>query len=241
VFFSFQIYCDFSGYSDIAVGTARLFGFKLVINFRYPFFSRDIAELWRRWHISLTTWFRDYVYIPLGGSQGSIAMTLRNVLLVFLLSGLWHGARWTFVVWGALHASYFMYLLVRGKNRRYLDDAAAGKTFPSASEFVAILNTFLLFSVAVVVFRSPTLADALAYIVRMVTPGSFFSVPVNVYLPSLVMLTMFIVFEWMHRTREFPLSKPDWPAPVKYLTYFGLIYWMIIVADDGAEFIYFQF
>jgi alginate O-acetyltransferase complex protein AlgI len=148
VFFAFQIYCDFSGYSDIAIGIARLFGFSLVANFRYPYFARDIAEFWRRWHMSLTTWFRDYLYIPLGGSRGSVAMMLRNVSLVFLLSGLWHGANWTFIIWGALHALYFMPLVVRGKNRRYLDDAAVGSSWPSRVECAAMLTTFFATCVA---------------------------------------------------------------------------------------------
>jgi alginate O-acetyltransferase complex protein AlgI len=241
VFFAFQIYCDFSGYSDIAIGIARLFGFSLVANFRYPYFARDIAEFWRRWHMSLTTWFRDYLYIPLGGSRGSVAMTLRNVSLVFLLSGLWHGANWTFIIWGALHALYFMPLVVRGKNRRYLDDAAVGSSWPSAVEFVAMLATFSVTCVAWVFFRAPTVSDALAYLQRMVAPGSFFAAPVSVYLPSIAMLTAFVIFEWIHRTLSFPLARPGWPAPVRYLAYFGLIYWMMLVSKDGAEFIYFQF
>ncbi|MBK6344070.1 MAG: MBOAT family protein, partial [Flavobacteriales bacterium] len=106
--FSFQIYCDFSGYSDIAVGCARLFGFDLMRNFAYPYFSRDIAEFWRRWHISLSSWFRDYVYVPLGGSRGRLGATMRNTLIIFIISGFWHGANWTFICWGAVHALYFM-------------------------------------------------------------------------------------------------------------------------------------
>ncbi len=241
VFFAFQIYCDFSGYSDIAVGIARLFGFSLVTNFRYPYFARDIAEFWRRWHMSLTTWFRDYLYIPLGGSRGSVAMTLRNVSLVFLLSGLWHGANWTFIIWGALHALYFIPLVVRGKNRRYLDDAAARSSWPSGTEFAAILTTFSVTCVAWVFFRASTVSDALAYLLRMVAPGNFLATSISVYLPSIALLAAFVIFEWIHRTMPFPLSRPGWPKPVRYLAYFALIYWMILVSKDGAEFIYFQF
>ena len=168
-------------------------------------------------------------------------MTLRNVSLVFLLSGLWHGASWTFVIWGALHSLYFMPLVVRGKNRRYLDDVAVGYLWPSGVEFASIFATFSLTCIAWVFFRAPTVGDALVYLQRMVAPGSFFGTPISIYLPSLAMLAAFVSFEWIHRTLEFPLSRPGWPVPIKYLVYFGLIYWMIVVSKDGTEFIYFQF
>ena len=124
VFFAFQIYGDFSGYSDIAIGTARLFGFSLMQNFAFPYFSRDTAEFWRRWHISLSTWFRDYLYIPLGGSRGSLALKVRNTFIIFVVSGFWHGANWTFIVWGALNALYFLPLLLARKNRTHFGPVA---------------------------------------------------------------------------------------------------------------------
>jgi D-alanyl-lipoteichoic acid acyltransferase DltB (MBOAT superfamily) len=124
VLFAFQIYGDFSGYSDIAIGTARLFGFQLMTNFAFPYFSRDIAEFWRRWHISLSTWFRDYLYIPLGGSRVRRSLQVRNVLIIFLVSGFWHGANWTFIIWGALHALFFLPLLIFKLNRKYLENDA---------------------------------------------------------------------------------------------------------------------
>lgn len=142
IFFTFQIYCDFSGYSDIAIGTARLFGFDLMRNFSFPYFSRDIAEFWRRWHISLSTWFRDYVYIPLGGSKGGTWMKVRNTFIIFLLSGFWHGANWTFIAWGALNAMYFLPLLLTQNNRANLDIVAQGKNVPSFREFSSMLVTF---------------------------------------------------------------------------------------------------
>ena len=126
LFFTFQIYGDFSGYSDIAIGTARLFGFSLMRNFNYPYFSRDIAEFWRRWHISLSSWFRDYLYIPLGGSQGGMWMKVRNTFIIFLVSGFWHGANWTFIVWGLLNAIYFLPLLLQNKNRSNLGEIEMG-------------------------------------------------------------------------------------------------------------------
>jgi alginate O-acetyltransferase complex protein AlgI len=130
IFFSFQIYGDFSGYSDIALGTARLFGIELLRNFAFPYFSRDIAEFWRRWHISLSNWFRDYLYIPLGGSKGGIWMKVRNTFIIFLVSGFWHGANWTFIAWGALNAIYFMPLLLLNKNRENVDIVAHDSHFP---------------------------------------------------------------------------------------------------------------
>ena len=142
LFFTFQIYGDFSGYSDIAIGTARLFGFDLMRNFNFPYFSRDIAEFWRRWHISLSTWFRDYLYIPLGGSRGSRLMIIRNTFIIFIVSGFWHGANWTFIVWGALHAIYFLPLLLTNRNRTYLGVVAEGKILPSVRELLLMMSTF---------------------------------------------------------------------------------------------------
>ena len=135
LFFTFQIYGDFSGYSDIAIGTSRLFGFDIMRNFAFPYFSRDIAEFWRRWHISLSTWFRDYLYIPLGGSKGGTWMKVRNTFIIFIVSGFWHGANWTFIIWGALNAIYFLPLLLLNKNRQYLEIVAHGKYVPTLKEF----------------------------------------------------------------------------------------------------------
>jgi D-alanyl-lipoteichoic acid acyltransferase DltB (MBOAT superfamily) len=142
ILFAFQIYGDFSGYSDIAIGTARLFGFNLMRNFAFPYFSRDIAEFWRRWHISLSTWFRDYLYIPLGGSRGNTANKIRNIFIIFIVSGFWHGANWTFIVWGALNAIYFLPLLLLNQNRKNLEIVAKNRLLPSLKDFFSILMTF---------------------------------------------------------------------------------------------------
>jgi D-alanyl-lipoteichoic acid acyltransferase DltB (MBOAT superfamily) len=152
VFFAFQIYGDFSGYSDIAIGTARLFGFNLMQNFAYPYFSRDIAEFWRRWHISLSTWFRDYLYIPLGGSRGGTWMKVRNTFIIFIVSGFWHGANWTFIVWGALNAIYFLPLLLTKKNRQNMEVVAENSFLPSLKEFGQMTVTFALTIIAWVFF-----------------------------------------------------------------------------------------
>ncbi len=164
VLFAFQIYGDFSGYSDIAIGTARLFGFNLMRNFAFPYFSRDIAEFWRRWHISLSSWFRDYVYIPLGGSRGSTWMKVRNTLIIFLVSGFWHGANWTFVFWGLLHALFFMPLLIIKRNRKNVDQVAGKSFFPTLIETFQMLVTFLLTTLAWVFFRAENIKHAFLYL-----------------------------------------------------------------------------
>ena len=160
IFFSFQIYGDFSGYSDIAIGTAKLFGIRLMKNFNVPYFSRDIAEFWRRWHISLTTWFRDYLYIPLGGSRCSKAKVVRNTFVIFLVSGLWHGANWTFVVWGAFHALLFLPLILMGKNRTHRDTVAADRVLPTLKECGQMLLTFILATIGWVIFRAESITAA---------------------------------------------------------------------------------
>ena len=144
IFFTFQIYCDFSGYSDMAIGMSRLFGFNLMKNFAFPYFSRDIAEFWRRWHISLSTWFRDYLYIPLGGSKGSLLTIVRNTFIIFLVSGFWHGANWTFIIWGFLNALYFLPLLLVKRNRRNLDIVAENRVLPTIKELLSMLTTLFL-------------------------------------------------------------------------------------------------
>ena len=164
IFFTFQIYGDFSGYSDIAIGTSRLFGFDLKQNFATPYFSRDIAEFWRRWHISLSTWFRDYLYIPLGGSRGGTWMKVRNTFAIFLVSGFWHGANWTFIIWGALNAIYFLPLLLTNNNRKNLGVVAEGKLLPSIRELFAMLTTFTLTVFAWIFFRAENIGHAFSYI-----------------------------------------------------------------------------
>ncbi|NNK81360.1 MAG: MBOAT family protein, partial [Flavobacteriales bacterium] len=166
--FAFQIYGDFSGYSDIAIGTARLFGFNLMQNFAFPYFSRDIAEFWRRWHISLSTWFRDYLYIPLGGSRGSTLIKVRNVLIIFLVSGFWHGANWTFIAWGGINALYFLPVLLTKRNRKNTDTVAQGRLLPSLTELFQMLITFVLTLIAWIFFRADSVSIAFQYIETMI-------------------------------------------------------------------------
>jgi len=167
VLFAFQIYGDFSGYSDIALGTARLFGFDLLRNFSYPYFSRDIAEFWRRWHISLSSWFRDYLYIPLGGSKGGNWMRIRNTFIIFIVSGFWHGANWTFIIWGFLNALFIMPSIILKTNRNNLNIVAEGRLFPNFREIIQLIITFSLACFAWIFFRSASVTDAFSYIGRL--------------------------------------------------------------------------
>ncbi|MBK8550716.1 MAG: MBOAT family protein [Ignavibacteria bacterium] len=241
-FFAFQIYCDFSGYSDIAIGSARLFGFSLMRNFAYPYFSRDIAEFWRRWHISLSTWFRDYVYIPLGGTKVRRHIQIRNILIVFLISGFWHGASWTFIAWGLLNALYFLPLLIFGKHRSNINTAAEGKLLPSPVEFIQISLTFLLTSIAWIFFRSKSLSDSFAYISGIFSK-SLFTVP-EVFPKSFIAIIMaFVLVEWLQRDKQHALHVESLKIPRLAVWGFYLILILIIFLYGGTQqqFIYFQF
>lgn len=242
VFFAFQIYGDFSGYSDIAIGTARLFGFELKQNFAFPYFSRDIAEYWRRWHISLTTWFRDYLYIPLGGSRVSNMKTVRNVCIIFLISGFWHGANWTFLVWGGLNALYFIPLLLTDRNRNHLDTVAAKRLFPSAKEILQITSTFGLTVLAWIFFRADSLSHAKLYLSGLFRP-SLFSVPsIN---PTSVWLSLAAVIfvEWIHREQQHGLQfLPNaLPQSLRWSVYVVLFLAIALHTGNSSPFIYFQF
>ena len=238
--FTFQIYGDFSGYSDIAIGTAKLFGIKLKRNFNVPYFSRDIAEFWRRWHISLTTWFRDYLYIPLGGSRVSKAKVVRNTFIIFLVSGLWHGANWTFVVWGAYHALLFLPLILLGKNRRYTNIVAEGHLLPSFKEFVQMLMTFVFAVFGWIIFRSENISQSFEYISN-IFQRDLITVPHIPGITSLFILVM-LVTEWLTRTKEHGLSieciKQHW---LRITIYYILIFCIIFYSSESEAFIYFQF
>lgn len=241
VYFAFQIYGDFSGYSDIALGTSKLFGIDLLKNFNYPYFSRDIAEFWRRWHISLSSWFRDYLYIPLGGSQGGMWMKIRNTFIIFLVSGFWHGANWTFIVWGFLNAIYFLPLLLQNKNRSNLDDIEMGWDINSIKTVFNILGTFVLTTVAWIFFRAKSISEALGYIQKMVTDFHFdlqYLSNQRYNFELLLLVIVFVFVEWFNRSKIEPLSgKASW---VK-LTLAIMAILALGVYSDYKEFIYFQF
>lgn len=239
--FAFQIYCDFSGYSDIALGTARLFSFELTRNFATPYFSRDIAEFWRRWHITLNTWFRDYVYIPLGGSKGSTARTVLNILIVFLLSGLWHGANWTYLCWGTINALLFLPIMLTGRNRLNVGVVAENSIFPSLIDLFKIGITFSTTVVAWVFFRANTVEQAL-HMLEGMTNLSGGSPSLEVSKWTLASIGILLLVEWFQRSREHGLDVAHLKAWQRRSTY-GLVFLLIFFLGrfSGQDFIYFQF
>ncbi|GAA4282091.1 MBOAT family O-acyltransferase [Gaetbulibacter aestuarii] len=239
IFFAFQIYGDFSGYSDIAIGTARLFGFNLMQNFAFPYFSRDIAEFWRRWHISLSTWFRDYVYIPLGGSRGGTWMKVKNTFIIFIVSGFWHGANWTFIVWGALNAFYFLPLLLRNKNRVHLDVVSVGKFGMAPKVVIQIGTTFFLTIIAWVFFRAANVVEALQYLHKMFSK-SLMSIPL-IDLKPLVFILFLVVVEWFQRHKQHGLEFSKMKMYLRWSVYVFILGLILIFGAKSQSFIYFQF
>lgn len=242
IFFTFQIYGDFSGYSDIAIGTSRLFGFDLMKNFAFPYFSRDIAEFWRRWHISLSTWFRDYLYIPLGGSKGGTVMKIRNTFIIFLVSGFWHGANWTFIAWGALNAIYFLPLLLRQKNRQNLEIVAQGKHLPTIKEFSNVALTFVLIVFAWIFFRADNISHAINYIINIFS-SSFFTIPEIIPKTPILLIILFSLIEWQGREHQYAISNLGfrWKKPLRWAMYYSIILALFYFGGKEQEFIYFQF
>lgn len=256
VLFAVQIYGDFSGYSDIAIGSAKLFGIKLMRNFNVPYFSRDIAEFWRRWHISLTTWFRDYIYIPLGGSRPTIpegtrhpeaykrAIIVRNTFVIFLLSGFWHGANWTFVLWGAYHAFLFMPLILLGKNRRFRNTVAEGHALPTWRETLQLLITFLLVVFGWIIFRAPNITAFGEYVNAMFN-SSLLTMPYTInptyILPMPFILILLLCMEWYNRERVHGLDIAHWPIAIRWCCYLLVGAFVLLFAGDIQTFIYFQF
>lgn len=245
IFFTFQIYGDFSGYSDIALGSSKLLGIKLLRNFNYPYFSRDIAEFWRRWHISLSSWFKDYLYIPLGGSHGGTWMRVRNTFIIFLVSGFWHGANWTFIIWGGLHALYIMPSIIIKTNRKHVDIVANNSFFPSFRELFNMGITFILVVLGWIFFRAEDVHHAFSYIIRM-----FQTYNISIGYPKKLLygdfkiiffIFIMIVMEWLMRRREYPLKIGDKNKIVRWSLYIIFILIIIWYAGDQEEFIYFQF
>ncbi len=242
LFFTFQIYGDFSGYSDIALGVSRLLGIELLKNFSFPYFSRDIAEFWRRWHISLSSWFKDYLYIPLGGSKGGKWMQVRNTFIIFIVSGFWHGANWTFIVWGLLNAIYFLPLLLFNKNRDNLQIVAFDKSLPSFKEFISILFTFGLTVFAWIFFRATNLQHAYSYISRIFCK-KIFSLPEIRPTFLLLLLVFFIIIEWIGRKNNYALERLGFQfnKAFRWSLYLVLLVLLFIFGAKEQQFIYFQF
>jgi len=247
LFFAFQIYGDFSGYSDIAIGTARLFGFELKTNFSYPYFSRDVAEFWRRWHISLSSWFRDYLYIPLGGNRGNKIQTIRNILIVFLVSGFWHGANWTFIFWGLLHALFFIPLFLRKKNHNHLDIVAPDRILPSIKDLLKILFTFFLITLGWVFFRAESLPEAFDYLSiifssSIVEKPYAFGIGVEKILIAGFGIFGMIIIEWFGRKKECPIwIENTQPQLVQWIVCYLMSMIVFLFGGPSTEFIYFQF
>lgn len=246
VLFAFQIYADFSGYSDIAIGCARLFGIELTTNFKVPYFSRSIREYWRRWHITLMNWFTEYVYFPLGGSHGSKARTIINTIIVFALSGLWHGANWTYVVWGLYNAVLFIPLIITGRGR-YKDTVAAGKKLPSLKEAGLILITFALAAFGLEIFRAPSMSDFFGFMSTMFSPSLFevaFGDKIKVALANCALM---LIVEWIYREKPFALDFGTSPQgilryrAVRWTIYIVLFVYTVIMSGLHSNFIYFQF
>ena len=245
--FSFQIYADFSGYTDIALGTAKLFGFELLSNFKFPYFSRDIAEFWRRWHISLSSWFRDYLYIPLGGSKNGKLIAVRNTFIIFLVSGFWHGANWNFIVWGGIHACGFLPLLLLNRNRRHVAGVVAvDKKLPTLFELWQMIYTFSFVTFAWIFFRIHSLSTGASYVKRIIVdsiqyPQQYFHKPQGISI--LLFATPLILVDWWFRRDERHLRVIKNPV-IRFVIYWALILACIYafkVDDNGNNFIYFQF
>lgn len=239
--FAFQIYGDFSGYSDIAIGIGRLLGFRLMKNFAFPYFSRDIAEFWRRWHISLSTWFRDYLYIPIGGSRGSRINQMRNILVVFLVSGFWHGANWTFVVWGALNAIYFFPLFLANKNRKNLGEISSSGFKAKVRMFLGIGFTFFITCLAWVFFRSENIHQAFVILGKIFSNSIFDAL--NIEYEILILVVLFVIWEWLNRNKAYGIEIIDAIKfkAIRWGFYYLLIAMIVIFANNSEEFIYFQF
>jgi alginate O-acetyltransferase complex protein AlgI len=242
--FSFQIYGDFSGYSDIAIGTAKLFGFELLSNFKFPYFSRDIAEFWRRWHISLSSWFRDYLYIPLGGSKQGKLKAVRNTFIIFLVSGFWHGANWTFIVWGFIHACGFLPLLLLNRNRKYSNEVVAyERTLPNLKELFQMASTFTFVTIAWVFFRARSIGLAFGYLKHIF--GSLYKHPAQFFLLSggkmiFVYIIPLVIVDWWLRRDERRLKATD-NRYVNLFIYYLLFYLSVSLMGGNSTFIYFQF
>lgn len=242
IFFAFQIYGDFSGYSDIALGSARLFGIELLKNFNFPYFSRDIAEFWRRWHISLSSWFKDYLYIPLGGSKGGMWMRVRNTFIIFLVSGFWHGANWTFIFWGLLNALFIMPSIMLSTNRTNLEVVAYDRKYPNLKELISIIITFTLTVFAWIFFRATSLTQAFGYIKGILTN----KVGIEHFVLKgdlIILIIFFFLIEWTGRRDNFAIEKfiVKWKPVYRYIFYLILIFCLFWFGGKEQQFIYFDF
>lgn len=246
IFFTFQIYCDFSGYSDIAIGTALILGFRLMTNFRRPYLATSIREFWQRWHISLSTWFRDYLYIPLGGNRVVKWRWYYNLFITFLISGLWHGANWTFIIWGALHGLYLVFgILTKNMEKKYFPDFAAKN--PTISYLYNVIATFVLVVIAWIFFRANNISDAFVILNKMFT-GQYFNVPVNLFqfridfVLSFILIGFLLVFEIFDEKFKLSQQLVKLPTLVKWVLLVLVIMSIAVIGKwNEVDFLYFQF
>lgn len=243
-FYTIQIYADFSGYSDMALGVSRFFGFELKPNFHYPYFSRNIAEFWRRWHMSLMTWFRDYLYIPLGGNRCSTSKRVRNTFIIFLLSGFWHGASWTFILWGAIHAAFFLPLLYLGAKKEK-DIVANDAILPSRSELKAMILTFVMVMFGWLFFRAPDITTAFCWLGNILNPMTWIlkfpsKLPREFGLAIGTLVIMFVI-EWINRRCEFGLARLPKNRYLRWLCYVVIAEFVLFGAPQSQSFLYFNF
>lgn len=239
VLFAFQIYGDFSGYSDIAIGTGKLFGIRLMRNFNLPYFSRSVAEFWKRWHISLNTWFVDYVYIPLGGSREGKWKAVRNTFVIFLLSGLWHGANWTYVTWGLYHAALFLPLLVFNKKRKFNDTVAEGRRMPTLKELCQVFVTFILVVIGWIIFRANSIGEFWSYCSSMLTNWN-----INEEISgkkAIFFIVLLLIVEWQNRTKEHAFAFHIKNNYLRWGIYMLVALACLTQAGKQVQFIYFQF
>ena len=244
IFFSFQIYCDFSGYSDMAIGAAKVMGFNLMTNFKRPLFAKSTGEFWKRWHISLSTWFKDYLYFPMGGNKGSVSRTHFNLMIVFLISGLWHGANWTYIIWGGINGFYLVFAIITKKYREKVSGLIGLNKFPRFNIFVQIVITFILISLSRVFFRATSVEDAFIVFKKILTfKGSIFNdgIAIVVYSFSAIFMLLMVEFrrEFYPGSLSLSHNKNFWVR----VSYYGILVILIILVGvfDGGQFIYFQF
>jgi alginate O-acetyltransferase complex protein AlgI len=244
IFFSFQIYCDFSGYSDIAIGAAKVMGFDLMTNFRRPVFAKSTAEFWKRWHISLSGWFKDYVYLPMGGNKGTVLKWMFNIMVVFLISGLWHGANWTFIIWGGINGFYLIFGSVTRKYRTQLNSIAGIDKYPGVLLFFQISGTFLLITFSRIFFRAASVTEALTIVTKIFS----FSGSVFTYSLSVIGYSFFAIFILLmvELKKEFYTGPYTLSANTNFWirsSYYSILVILILILGvfDGRTFIYFQF